>query len=135
MRYKALSNDYGINAKRISIITLAITFVLNIILLILFLDQLNKPSFKVLPIILMLIVYSVFAFPNIMVFAASSVHKNNIQLIGRDRYITMSEEAITLEDNIEGRNFERIYAWEDIKRIVVSDKTPYAKFNKTKLRL
>lgn len=132
MRYKAISDNYGKNAKRNSVITLAIAFALNIILLLLFLNQLDKPSFELLPIIFMVIGYSIFAFPNIMVFAASSVHKNNVKLIGRDRYITMNKETISLEDNIDGRSFERIYDWEDIKRIVVRDKTPYPKFNKTK---
>lgn len=37
-----------------------------------------------------------------------------------------------LEDKIDGRNFRKEYAWNDIKRIVVYNNTPFDRFNKKK---
>ena len=132
MRYKAISDDYGKNAKRNQFISLAISFMLIAILLVLVRQQIMKPEFEPVFYVYMIIGYSVLAFPNAFWFAFSSVQLTTIKTVGRSRYITLGKDGLLLEDILDDRKFEHFYTWKDIENILIQNNTPFDKFNKNK---
>lgn len=76
MRYKAISDDYGKNAKRNFGVTLVISLVLVFVLLILFLEQINKPNFDPISMVYILIPYSILSFTNMFFFVNSAAQRS-----------------------------------------------------------
>ena len=64
---------------------------------------------------------------------AISMSQNSInKFIGKHRYVNIQRDFIVLEDTVKTAYYEHTFAWDDIKRILISYSMPFDRYRKRK---
>ena len=131
MRYKAFSEEYAKKTKIVFWISLLLSLVF-IALLLYYASWFTSLPDPKLSLILWVIPISIVVLINGIIMAVAMSQNGINRFIGKKRYVNVLSNSLVLEDSEKNAYHERTFAWDDIKRILISYSMPLDKYRKNK---
>ena len=131
MRYKAFSEKYGKRTRAVFLISLALSLAF-IALLLYFVSWFVNLTDPKLILMLWMLPISLIILSNGIIMAVSMSQNSINKFIGSHRYVSINRDSIVLEDTVKTAYYEHTFAWDDIKRILISYSMPIDRYRKHK---
>ncbi len=131
MRYKAFSENYEKRTRVVFLISLALSLAF-IALLLYFVSWFVNLTDPKLILMLWIVPISLIILINSFIMAISMSQNSINKFIGKRRYVNIQRDFIVLEDTIKTAYYEHTFAWDDIKRILISYSMPFDRYRKRK---